>query len=105
MVFQCASCEIKGGGLQVWASSEDHCKSQCLETKRCKGVDYDIPFQYRCILKWGYPTWGTKHRVGFKAFRKDTCPGDTLSINDYYSLKMSFYLFHNIFLNHKYTSS
>merc|ERR1719312_2201137 len=74
MVFQCASCEIKGGGLQVWASSEDHCKSQCLETKRCKGVDYDIPFQYRCILKWGYPTWGTKHRVGFKAFRKDTCP-------------------------------
>ena len=91
MVFQCALCEIKGRELRVWASSEDHCKQICLENKKCKGVDYDILFKNRCFLNWDdVSVVGTKHGVRYKAFRKDTCPGNTLSINDYYSLKMSF---------------
>merc|ERR1719430_1418675 len=75
MVFQCGLCEIKGRELRVWASSEDHCKQICLENKKCMGVDYDILFKNRCFLNWeDVNVVGTKHGVGFKAFRKDTCP-------------------------------
>ena len=91
MVFQCAFCEIKGRELRTWASSEDHCKSICLENKNCMGADYDMTVKHHCYLNWeDVRVVGTKLSVGFKAFRKDMCPGDTLSIHDYYSLKISF---------------
>ena len=90
MVFQCAFCEIKGRELRTWASSEDHCKSICLENKNCMGADYDMTVKHHCYLNWeDVRVVGTKLSVGFKAFRKDMCPGDTLSIHDYYSLKIS----------------
>ena len=95
MVFQCGLCEIKGRELKVWASSEENCKSVCLEHKSCKGIDYGIVVG-ECYLNFeDVRVVGTKKFVGFKAWRKDTCPGDTLSINDLYSLKISF----NVLMN------
>ena len=89
MVFQCGLCEIKGRELKVWASSEENCKSVCLQDKNCKGIDWGISVD-ECYLNFDdVKEVGTRHGVGYKAFRKDTCPGDTLSINDYYSLKMN----------------
>ena len=94
MVFECGLCEIKGEELRVWASSEEHCKTICLEKEHCKGIDWGITAK-ECYLNWDdVKEVGTKRGFGtpYKAFRKDTsgCPGDILSINDYCSLKISF---------------
>ena len=97
MVPQCSMCEIKGRELKVAADTLADCKHACLIKPYCKGIDYGL-FN-TCYLNYEDPSVvGTKFTPRFKAFRKATCLGDTLPINDHYSLKISLTLLNRYFL-------
>ena len=88
MVPQCSMCEIKGNERMIDEHTLESCKHACLINPYCTGIDYGL-FNH-CYLNFDDPrVVGTKFSPRFKAFRKDTCLGDTLSLNDHYSLKMS----------------
>ena len=89
MVAQCHMCEIRGREKKVLVTGLEECKDICLKNNYCKGIDYGIFNQ--CYLNYeDVRVVGTEFDAVFKAFRKDTCLGDTLSINDHDSLKISF---------------
>ena len=93
MSKSCGSCEIKGREKYIGHHSLDQCKAECLKNDQCRGIDYGIfpPDHMECYLALeDVKDVGTTFRLTFKAFRKQTCLGDTLSINDHYSLKVSY---------------
>ena len=94
MVSYCTMCEIKGRERYVGHYSLDQCKTKCLKNNQCKGIDYGFlpPNMYQCYfaLEDVIFAGASYYSPTFKAFRKYTCPGDTLSINDHSFLKVSF---------------
>ena len=95
MVSYCTMCEIKGRERYVGHYSLDQCKTKCLKNNQCKGIDYGVfpPNMNQCYLALDdVKNVGKTFTPTFKAFRKQTCLGNTLSINDHSSLKVSFIL-------------
>ena len=89
----CAACEIKGRERYVGHHSLAQCKTECLKDNQCKGIDYGFawPNMYDCYFALeDAKDVGTTFRPTFKAFRRQTCLGDTLSKNDHSTLKLSF---------------
>ena len=92
MSKSCGSCEIKGREKYIGHHSLDQCKAECLKNDQCKGIDYGIlpPDHMKCYLALeDVRLVGTTFRLTYEAFEKHSCLGDTLSINDHYSLKVS----------------
>ena len=80
MVPQCSMCEIKGSETKMpTINTLAYCKALCLKTSWCTGIDYSISDE--CYLNAeDVKVVGTKFDPFYKAFRKDTCLGDTLPI-------------------------
>ena len=92
MTFHCSACEIEGREKYKDHRSLDQCKSECLKDDECKGIDWGFmwPNHYECYFVLDdVNEVGTTFSVTFKSFRRQTCLGNTLSICDHSSLKVS----------------